>query len=517
MTQSFADRLHAFMAPRRAMPLLIICALSLIPLSLIAIVNHDETQYHAAAYLVSRGLTPFVDFLYLQTPYQPYVFAPVIKLFAGYSFIASRLLTALFGIASMALLYGAARRLGIERWRAAIAALFLYFSHPFTFATAAIRNDALPLLLLCFALFVLFRSRREFAGPVGLFVAGLSVGLATGIKLSYAPVVVAMVLFPAIAYLFVREGKARMIGQSFTLAFGAATALLPILLFRDWAPDAFDYGVFGYHLHAPRDWYILNGMSWRFSAGGKALDIWVALVRGPALATILIYGWWRWNSLRRQRPQDPVTIALDCIAGAGFFAFVLPTPTWHQYLLPLLPPLYLAFAREWQVRAERGRFLGEHTKRSFYFFGLIGLIHPFVYLGMFLLSNQPTPFSVTREAHALGELVPDKATTVVSLSPEIVIDSGLQLDPEFSSGPFAYRTGHMRPDPLEEALPIVSFGTVQDYLSRTRPKVIVTGYENFDHVDRIGLERPIIEYAEKAGYRRVPSGDREAVYWLRED
>ena len=50
-------------------------------LAIISPINHDETQYIAAAQLASEGLVPFRDFLHLQTPYQIYFFAPLFSIF----------------------------------------------------------------------------------------------------------------------------------------------------------------------------------------------------------------------------------------------------------------------------------------------------------------------------------------------------------------------------------------------------------------------------------------------------
>ena len=43
-------------------------------------VDHDEGQYVAAALATARGLKPYADYVYLQTPLQPLLTAPITRL-----------------------------------------------------------------------------------------------------------------------------------------------------------------------------------------------------------------------------------------------------------------------------------------------------------------------------------------------------------------------------------------------------------------------------------------------------
>jgi len=80
---------------------LVCLAMSLPLLALIAPVNHDETQYLAASYLRSKGLVPFRDFLFLQTPLQVFAFAQLFDWFPGHSLPTARVATGLIGSATM--------------------------------------------------------------------------------------------------------------------------------------------------------------------------------------------------------------------------------------------------------------------------------------------------------------------------------------------------------------------------------------------------------------------------------
>ena len=58
----------------------LLLALALAALAMARPIDHDESQYVAAAVLSAHGLMPYRDFAYLQTPLQPLLFAPIASL-----------------------------------------------------------------------------------------------------------------------------------------------------------------------------------------------------------------------------------------------------------------------------------------------------------------------------------------------------------------------------------------------------------------------------------------------------
>ena len=146
-------------------------------------VSHDEDQYVAAAALVARGLRPYLDFAYLQTPLQPWLFGPLVAHApAGFAFPALRSVNALCGLITLIAIYGAQYRLGVARAPALIATVFCAATMAFTFGATVARNDALPTMLLALALWVaVARGARARAHAV----AGLLLGLAVSTKISF--------------------------------------------------------------------------------------------------------------------------------------------------------------------------------------------------------------------------------------------------------------------------------------------------------------------------------------------
>ena len=52
-------------------------ALWLVAIALLRRLSIDESQYVASAVLTAKGLLPYRDYAYLQTPLQPFAFAPL--------------------------------------------------------------------------------------------------------------------------------------------------------------------------------------------------------------------------------------------------------------------------------------------------------------------------------------------------------------------------------------------------------------------------------------------------------
>jgi len=490
-------------------------------LAIVSPVNHDETQYIAAAQLVSDGLVPFRDFLYLQTPYQPYLFAPLFGIFRENGFLAARLFTGLLGAFILALTFLTLRAMEVEKARAATCCILLWLCHTFVFSVTVVRNDALPALLLAMAILI---AARQLSGSATSktrlfpwFVAGTVLGLAAGTKISYAAPALAFAGFPVWAFMLKTSPIREAIARSAAISFGLVLALLPLLWFRVIAPLAFDYGNFGYHSEAPLAWYAANGLEDRLTLFAKVRDVLLTLVRGPALFALIIYGWLRLRSFRNGEVQSRFMLLIDVLVLAGLAATIAPTPTWRQYAMPLLPPLFVGFGLVWQEASKRQSRTPLIAGFAMIIAAIVGMGQPLFLLWQGTLGSDASPLTISSEGAYLAREAARAGLNgqSVSLSPEVVLASGLPLDPTFATGPFAYRTASMIAPRDRRVMRITSTEDVAAYLEQTQPDTIVTGYENFDHVDIVGLEEPIEAFAQKRGYRRIESPFGDAIFWLR--
>lgn len=481
-------------------------------LSLIAPLNHDESQYFAAAELLN-GRLPFVDFLYLQTPLQPFLLAPLAALSHSHSFILLRMVQGIAGAAILWLVYLCQRRLGAG-WKASLSATcLLALTHSFQFGVTVVRNDALPALFasvgMLLALSAISRESRR-ANPLLWFGAGLAFAAAIATKISYVLPAAAIGLYFCFALARTRS-RATMLDAAMC-ALGAALIAFPWIILRAAAPQTFDYGVFHYAVHAPFDWYRVNGLGDRLTLQSKATDIAKLFFEGPAwIALALVLS----ATVRRRSgvlPLASATLLLDLLILAGLLAAASPTPSWQQYLIPMLPPLFVRaglilddFPR-WNARWRVAIGLALAASAA------IGLLQPVQWITKAFAGN-PNVVTATREAHWIGAQLEGAGAdgAIATLSPHIVLDSGYALDPRFSAGPFFYRTGDRLLVGDQWAMHVISPKTLSAFLCERPPAAIVTGYETRHKRFKIDLDAGLRRFAVMQGYRRKlsPYGDAE--------
>jgi len=466
----------------------LLAALLLGALAVLTPVNHDEDQYVAAANLVAQGLRPFGDFMYLQTPLQPWLLAPVAALADGWSFIALRLVSALAGFGTLALVYGAQVRARVRPRDALIATALCGSCVPFLFGMSLARNDALPALLLAVALWAGARGRTLDWG-----IAGLALGCAASIKISYG-----VPLAAGGFWLLWQAVRTRSLAATLAWGIGGIVGLLPTAL--TWAahPAAFEYGVFRYAAEGAKIWYDLNGVGDRLSLAAKLRDTGTALMMGPALVALVVV------ALSRA-PRSPYRGFVVALAVAGVIAAILPTPSYRQYFLPALPPLFVALGLALPV--DRWAMRG---------MAALGIAAVAGYLGLGVadtVRRGPAAWRVTAQAHWIGART---TGPIVSFSPSYVVDSGVRLDPRFATGVHVWRSGDLRSDAELSAFRVTSQRTLARELDAAPPAAILTGFEGASGVNRRIIPDAVLdEWARRRGYRAVPT-PYGGLLWLRQ-
>ena len=471
--------------------------------ALVAPVNHDESQYVAAAVLAPDHLI-FRDFLSLQPPLHAWIMAPL-AMPGGTTLVALRLADAALAVGALALLHAALTAAGVSR-RFAIAMLFLAAAcQPFQFAASVVRNDILPMALLCGALAAgLIACRRADWRCWAL--AGLLLGLAGSTKLSYGPPLVIAGLF-----LCWQTLRGRMtVAPIPAFAIGCCVGLLPLLAGYLAEPQAFLYGTLEFGAEAPFDWYRANGLDHRLGLTGKLLDLLRYAALGPMLVALLALILFAFDGCRSDA-RDPRRSWLWWMLAAGLIAAALPTPTQRQYLLPVLPPLFvllgLAIEARWQSRTRLRRTVLALLGLSF----ASGLVAD----GIILARSQPTAITVDRHARWMGEQLAGSDGTIFTLSPAHAIASARPLDPLSATGPFVLRSGTTIDHARALALTVPTQETLPLLLDRCPPAAILTGYERGSRRFRIAPDEIVIRYARARGYRPLPVPDGEGTLFVR--
>lgn len=456
------------MRARLILPLLLV---ALLALAMARPIDHDESQYVAAAVLSAKGLLPYRDYAYLQTPLQPLLMAPVAALAGAWAWPALRLVNALLGWLTVVGVYVAARRSGAGGRAALIAALGLAACDILLFSAAMARNDALPAAMLAGAMVAMTgRPTRVNGVLTGLLLAG-----AAAAKISYALPAAAVGLW----FLWRRERVDRV-------AVGAALPVMLVAWLWWLAPADALFGVLTFPAKAPAEFYA--DRPWKLSLAAKGIDTLKFLALGPAL----LAGVAAWRGRPSRGPW--VWLAL-----AGFVAALLPEPTWRQYLLPALPPLFVMAA----LGIER-RPLNRAMRVAAVPFVLAGLAPSLV-----ALASGGGMLAAMRERAAIAAALGTRGP-VATLSPQFVADP----DPRFATGPFAFRIRRVVAPGNEAARRIVTPRTLAAQFAAQPPAAILVGGEGKWTSGDDRLERPLEAWARSNGWRQMPVASRRFRLWV---
>jgi len=477
---------------RRSAFAIVALAFWLVGLAFVRKLSIDESQYVAAAALTSKGLLPYRDYAYLQTPLQPFAFAPLQWLFASHVLIATRLANALLGAGTMALVYGAARRMGATGAAALAAAAMLAVSEPFTWSAGVARNDMLPALLMMSGLFTI--AKRMTRGR--MFGAGVAFGLAAGTKISYS--------VPS-AMVFLAAAWSRSAGErrsALWFAAGVLAGLLPTLVLVLIAPQQFLAEAILFPALGPEQYYAEIGKAWRLGPN-RFLRLLIAAAIGPALIASLEVAW-----RGRRGMSDPARRVMLAAAIGGVVSAALNRPFQIFYLLPALPPLFVLAALLFTEIERRPPWLTAIWALSIG----AGLVPVCAWVLHAAMAGITPAVDAQRRADALGAAL--RANHVVgpiaTLAGQYVPDAGAEIDPRFAAGPFLYRMRGFISPAQARGWKVVTRdqpGPLEDL----PPGAIVTG----DYPDvQPAQEMQLAGQARALGYRPIAEADG-LIIWAR--
>ncbi len=467
-------------------------------------VNHDEDQYLAASVLAGR-LRLYQDFLYVQTPLQPELTAPLAGVAPGWTFLVLRLVSAGCGLAALGGVWTAQRRLGVARRRAELAVLLMASCYTFQYCASVARNDALPMALLAWAIAEAAAALRATARRPWLrwAMCGLLLGAAVSAKVSFAPLLGVTGVF--VCGRLMREASRRRAVEATALGAGALAGLAPIAIAWASAPEAVGFALAGFWGDGPRRWYVANGLEHRMAPLCKLLYGLGDLLLGPALAALVLTGLSRLRpgpvrcgdvrSRLAARPDDPGRPGGGVRAVAHLQAVFRAAPA-----AAFRPP-------------RPGRREG---RRPAWAQGLVALgagiggILLLTKVAQAAWTGRWTPVEVARENGWIGETLRRARASgpIATLSAHAVLDSGYPLDPRFAGGAMIYRSADGVVAPLRRRLHITSPNSLAADLDAAPPSAIVTGYEGVGGDTRVDLDAPLRAYAQARGYvpSRSPAG-----------
>ena len=473
--------------------------------------NHDENQHIAAGALVAReGLLPYRDFPHFHTPYLAFIYGLLFHA-TDHLLLAARLFTIACATASVGLVGAAtahafrARGPRLARWATAGAMLLALSAHVFTKTTGHAWNHEPPLVFALAAFLVHLAGIRRAHGG-WLFASGLLLGLAIGIRITYAPL---LAPFGLAVLLLVKEGIGRKIALAVWFSAGLALALSGIAWLAVLAPEQAWFGNFE---------FAKVNVTYRFATGEprtmtlakKTRYLFKSIIR-PDLGLVLAFLAPLTAALTlRRTSRTPLPLELVFLLWClpflllGSFA---PSPVFEQYFYPFvfffivgaasalaaLPPASLWF-RGAALIAGAGVVLSVGRGAAGY--GKLPEIFK---------PSHWTPLELHTEAARL-RIVPESGR-VLTLAPIEVLEAGRRIYPGFVTGPFAWRIAPFV-DPAKAArLHIPTPATLDQLLTAEPPAAFLLGAERNGEDD-------FQAYVRTNRFRLLPGGHGEQL-WVR--
>ena len=472
--------------------------------------SRDEEQFiSAGALLLRHGLIPYVDYPYFHVPNLAFIYAALFGV-SDHLLLAARSFNTLCGWLTLLLVFAVAAREfrggGRRRlWLAAGAAAALLASPFFRLTSGSAWNHDFAVLLATAAFAALLRALEATAVRRWIAAAGVLLGIAIGTRLSLLPLALP---FACIAVFSAATGRERMVRIAL-FSVAAGVALTPTLVLCARAPEQFVFGNFIYNGPLNR--------AYRVASGNPGVELWskvlfalrllkfpqnLVLLAAFTYLAILLPARVGWREFRQQRK---LVSTLACVPFLLIGALV-PSPSYKQYYYALIPFLILACvfgaARAMgQADARRSRFAWSLLAGA----SLIALLVDVPLLRHLASPGDWAPLRLHAFARELRAQTPGP---VLTLSPLLPLEAGLDIYKELATGSFAWRTAALLPPESKAKFRMVEAATLDGFLAAAPPRAILMPVATAERTP------PFSAYAQQHGYRRVPLRD-DLDLWLR--
>jgi 4-amino-4-deoxy-L-arabinose transferase-like glycosyltransferase len=476
--------------------------------ALTTVLNHDEHQFMASAYMFARhGLQPYRDFAYFHMPNLVYLYS--LFFFTPAPFLTARLFNGLcaFGLCLTIFLVARSqfRRLGplAAAVIAGASAILLSNNILFRITSCAVWNHSSAIFCAVLGFLLLSKAVPE-PRPVSFMWSGFALGMATGIRLTFAPLFAPFLL----AIVGSRSISWRRKGLGvLAFAVGALAANLPVIYFAltrysDVRFDIFEYTKLSTRFYTDR-LHIVTLQTWMEKLHHLFLIFWLqwpnSLIPNVALVALVLLGIGIIRRMSRPKFEVVVLMALLPFLLLGAFA---PTPTQHQYFLALVPFLLLlglyALASLDSLGLLRTGAAVVVIAAVISFFGRNESANRITELKSLLHPSSWVPLQVVKESRWLkSHVVSSEQGKVLTLSPIYAIEAGLPIYREFVTGPFGWRVSDML-SPEDAATRKLPWAPgIGEWLVKNPPIAVLTGKERKED------EEPIIREISRLGYSPV--------------
>lgn len=497
---------------RWAMALIVLVAFAGAVGTILTVLDHNEHMYMAAGVLVAQNKVIYRDFAYLQMPYLPLLYGRLFQWLhiQAYYLLVGKLVSGFFlSLSTLTLFLIARRLLGQLELCLGIVALFL-LNTTIVGPAAEASNYIAPLAcsLLSFYAFCLSTAPPRLK-PLGLLLSGLCLALAIGVKLTYAPLVVAFLLaiglLPSDRSTLTAALNYRVTHALAPFSAGLILGLLPLLGYL-WDWDRFLFNNVGYH-DLNTQWRQLTGYAGAMSLAAKLdfarqvfsrpdnLILIASVLLGLGLAFARVPG--LGQTAKRLPPASLLALLFLLVAVPSALA---PTPSFFQYFALPVSGLFLLLIGAWALPGKDAIWWPGHLLLLMLTLASMAVsgagLHTVTRLadrGAWSgVSVQRVAASVRQALEAAGA---DAAGKVATLSPLYAIEANLPIYPQLATGPFLFRVSDLLTAEQRQRFVAVSPQTLSDLLDADPPAAILVGFEG-------DLDATLRAYALDHDYRR---------------
>lgn len=476
--------------------------------------NHDEHQFVASGKLLSEHfLLPYKDYPYFHMPNLVLVYGLLFKA-TDYLLLGARLFSVVCGTLTVAVvIYLALGALSEKRTTGRLltglgAGALLMTNSLFDIASGLAWNHDLPTLLTLVAFMLCSRAFNKRKPCLYLAIAGLAIGFAAGVRLTYAPVVIPIVavvlLDPSLT-----DHRSR-VKSALYLALGIFVGLAPAIAAVGIASEAFVFGNFEYRLLDIL--LLLKGAHYSSIGFFGKLSFAVTEVLFVPNNFILFFAWIlaivSVTAFEREASRAAFELRLLFLLPIflliGSFA---PTPLWYHYFYAPTPFMILGVVYGLALHK------GQTFQWAWKLFAAVVVASVFFgdpdyrHLSKIYMTKQWLPILV----HSLGEEIKSIAGDgkVLTFAPILPLEAGLKVYPELVVGPFAYRTAEFVPKDKRARLHIAGREDLPELLKTVPPQAVLLGFED-------SLELDLRQFAKTNGYNlmRLPSLPRKIELWV---
>jgi len=475
--------------------------------------SHNEHMYIVAGIFVADNQVLYKDFGFVQTPYLPLLYGALFKWFnvKAYYLLLGKFISFFSVCLSALTLLLLTRRISREITHClSVVALFL-LNITIVDSAAEVSNYILPLTLSLVSFYIFSISlTKNPSNWFGMMVSGFLLAIATGLKLTYASVIIPYltisVVDPLISINSTRTVKKNIVYVFLPLVAGFIVGLLPVLFLLSDV-EAFVFNNLGYHT-LNTQWRRITEYTGTMSLTSKInyarliffqadnLLLLFTIILGPLLSVNNRQMMQRIKGMRSTSAVLAFLLVLTAVATA-----IAPTPSFYQYFATPISFLFLLLIYSFSaISSDRPALYGRFLFMLVLFSAAYSVPLRLRQAVDLTQRNGWSGLRVHDTAMEIEAVLTENGMRngrkIATLSPLFVIDSTFSTYSELSTGPFLYRIGDLISAEQRNHFVVSSPNTINDLLHSDPPAAILVGFEK-------ELDDPLIAYALNNNYKKV--------------